>query len=195
MERNTQLFNDIAEALLVHPDRYVWNQKIWGDGEPLKRNAHTCGSAHCTSGFACAFSGYMPFDPIEWSWGEVILPEHAELMVTNRNDYEGFWEPANQDLRERYTRIPNELGRELLGLDDAEAETLFAGDWEPFQAEWRSWRKNSMPTRFGFKRSADHGSTSAQAIALILLGRGAKVRSVGTIYGASDPAAAHVNSL
>jgi len=158
MQRNTELFNDIAEALLVHPDRYRWDQEQWGFGPPEKRNAHTCGTRHCTAGFAVAFSGYMPFDPVEWDWEEVTL--------------------ANSD-RSKYEDV-SDVARSLLGLYDEESDLLFDGLWKPFAAEWRSWKENGMPTRLGFKRKAAFGTPEAQAIALILIGRGAEVATVGT---------------
>lgn len=106
MERNRELFNQIADLIEQHPEQY--DQETYGD-PILNVENERCGTAHCIGGFACAISGYKPVKAGKReNWGSVWLHDPQSNELT--------WIQAQK----------------LLGLTHHEALILFDSEWGPF---------------------------------------------------------------
>jgi hypothetical protein len=124
MERNTDLFFEIAEAVRTDPGSY--RQDRWA--VPAKT---ACGSRCCIAGKAVLLRMPQLID-------EVLRLDEAKATAIQRyhNHEISSLEEAriHADLAQREARLWEEipaLAGPLLGLDSIEAEQLFAGEWAP----------------------------------------------------------------
>lgn len=109
MERNRELFEKIAAQIEETPDRY--NQNEWRDTN------NTCGTAYCVAGWAVALAkGEDWFEENESSTTvvETFRMDGSSMLTT---------EPYVPSALIMDTAV------EELGIDDEEADVLFAGTW------------------------------------------------------------------
>ena len=117
-ERNTALFDQIADLIEADPTRY--DQETYGDGDNglqdlvVDDKVLHCGTAHCIAGWAAVAEGYYP----------VINPYGPSWSVVSRT--------PGVDIKDRTLFQDVDLvAANLLGLDLSEAYTLFDSDWLP----------------------------------------------------------------
>ena len=149
-ERNKELFNKIADV--IENDEGVYDQSLWGAhiwrtcDNTVEDVEHTkmvvtelaCGTSHCIAGHAAVLSGWTPKilvgthyrgeRTIEINWEELHPPK--ELVEKPNPSYE------EEDML--LDTHPGNVGRQLLGLTDSEADILFSEfwrpiDWDPYQ--------------------------------------------------------------
>ncbi len=106
MERNVDLFHAVAEKIESDPKRY--NQGSWGtSGRRKTPPTPACKTSHCIAGWAAVIAAPERVSWLGNGWGPGVW-----MMSAIDGDMQ-------------------QLGADLLGLTDDEAEVLFSIDWKP----------------------------------------------------------------
>ena len=164
-QRNTELFFEIADIVQFEPHKY--DQGSWGHFKPdadqrmafqkkyhmFPKSAYNaagndddgrwealeCGTAMCVAGWAASLNKYYP------SCSIINVAENGESIKRPKFDW-GMVSKNKYLFRRRRTECRDvaEVGAELLGISEQEADILFHGDME--------WDANDL-REFGKGRS------------------------------------------
>lgn len=99
--RGAALAQVTAEYITAHPEE--WDQGTWGNKEP------ECGTTACFGGTACVFAGVA-----EW-FSDKFDSDYGYLDIVDTSFQ---------------TQSFADIAQKLLGLDNADRDSLFFGSWE-----------------------------------------------------------------
>lgn len=120
-DRN-EILTFVADLIEFHPE--VYDQGQWGqdDEDPTEVEWHdatvACGTKACIAGHVVAAAGYHPTKNL---FNGKVIQTWGRVSKEKGVDYDN----------RRSTHDVSTLAAELLGLNDEDADTLFAEWWEP----------------------------------------------------------------